>query len=110
MHSITSKITNLFHALLSKKSKPAFARDVLSDWRRLMILFVCSALVVFGLCAYFFLKLNAGEFLSAGIKKPEPVELLNSKILSDTNNYYSMKQEKNQSITSSTSVPIDPSL
>jgi Na+-transporting NADH:ubiquinone oxidoreductase subunit NqrB len=110
MHSITSKITSFFHTLLSKKSKAAYVRDVVGDWRKRLVLFVCLAIVVIVLCAYFFLKLSRGEFFTAGIKKPETTELLNTKILADTNMYYTAKQEKIEALTSTSSVPIDPSL
>jgi hypothetical protein len=103
------KLENVFHKLFSKRSKPAYSRDTIADWQRILGVFFVGLLIVVGINTYFFMKLNRGEIFNQGKTEPGTSEIINRKELSDINAYYDAKAIKADSITASTTVPIDPS-
>ncbi len=109
MNGLKLKLENAFHKLFSKKSKSTYFRDVTSDWKRVIMLFVVAFLAIGGVSLYFFIKLNSGEVFTEGKIDSVTKEIISTKQLNDMNAYYDKLTEKNEAGSASTTIPIDPS-
>jgi hypothetical protein len=103
------KFSDIFHKLFSKKSKPAYTHDVVADWQKIVVFFCAGFLVVGGVSLYFFLKLNNGDIFTAGKVDPSKTQIMSTKQLFEINAHYDKKEERVNSISTTTEVTIDPS-
>ncbi len=102
--------SSVFHKLFSKKTKPLYVRNVVSDWERLIAVFLIISIMICSVTVYFFLKLNNGELFTEGRVDAGPVEVINRKKMVETNAFYDAKATAFENIHATTSIPIDPSL
>jgi hypothetical protein len=110
MSKITKPFKVFFHKLFSKKSRPAYYRNPVSDWRNLLIYFAFLSCAVIVLNVYLYMQINSGDFFGKINIQQKKSDALNTKLLDDTNTFYDSRATTFHSISASTTVPIDPSI
>jgi hypothetical protein len=110
MASLETQLKTVINKLFKKAPKRVYRRNPLRDWQKIIISSFVLCLVLVIIDGYFFYKINKGELFSGTAMEEQSLPTLDQNSLKSMNATYDTREQKIESLKTTTDIPIDPSL
>ena len=87
-----------------------FGMNPETDWKIILLSFMISAVLILTACAYYFIRINSGSFVSTTDEETTPTPSFNISRVRQTTGYYEKKAAQLEIIKTSPESILDPSL